>query len=155
MSIQQARSKCKDIGVRLENAGDTTEQLNRSNREVGVEEQAESEVDFQIHRVVPEERQTSTAKVCCEMCGNQFNSQWQLMEHLQRSTRCLEYDAECPGCGKYYKGEKGLSSHISRGGCSQSRVKELIQDSSHCLPQGYKSGSLTNQESPQCWFTPR
>ena len=59
LSIQQARSKCKDIGVRLENAGDTTEQLNRSNREVGVEEQAESEIDFQIHRVVPEERQTA------------------------------------------------------------------------------------------------
>ena len=48
-----------DIGVRLENAGDTTEQLNRSNREVGVEKQAESEIDFQIHRVVPEERQTA------------------------------------------------------------------------------------------------
>ena len=43
----------------MENAGDTTEQLNRSNREVGVEEQAESEIDFQIHRVVPEERQTA------------------------------------------------------------------------------------------------
>ena len=52
--MQQAQSKCKDIGVRLENAGDTTEQLNKSSREGGGQEQAESEIDFQIHRVVPE-----------------------------------------------------------------------------------------------------
>ena len=69
------------------------------------------------------------------------------MEHLQRSSKCIGYNTECLVCKRYFKGDRGLTQHLARSSCSSSLMElRQSQEPNHCIPNGSKSGSLTDQE---------
>ena len=54
----------------------------------------------------------SSVRSLCKCCFEEFSSELELLEHLQRSLRYVINDTQCVLCKRYFRGDSGLNGHL-------------------------------------------
>ena len=83
------------------------------------------------------ERITNSLRSSCKGCFEEFSSDLELLEHLQRSFKCVINDTQCVVCKRYFRGNCGFSQHLIRSNCQSIMLRQdpnaVLPD--HCLPK--------------------
>ena len=117
--------------------------------------QDSQDIDFSITKVgrkVYDRNETTANSVrsLCKRCFEKFSSELELLEHLQRSFKCVINDTQCVVCKRYFRGNHGLNQHLIRSNCQSIMLKKdinaVLRD--HCLPnKGSNPVSETGQNN--------
>ena len=79
----------------------------------------------------------NSVRSLCKCCFEEFRSDLEFLEHLQRSFRCVINDTQCVVCKRYFRGNRGLNQHLVRSNCQSIMLKQdpnaVFPD--HCLPK--------------------
>ena len=76
-----------------------------------------------------------------------FASQLRLDVHLRNHPECSDYVIKCAACGRAYKNEAGLRSHLGQTPECKTFSNEQDQDLDHGLPSGSNSEQLTGLDT--------
>jgi hypothetical protein len=116
------------------------------------EDNPTKDIDFQIEPVVS---YIEGGNWDCKVCSFKSNKEIDLLEHLQRSYKCMIRDTECNICGKCYKGRRGLDVHLSRSKCGQevelqSTEPQNITPTESTLTNQDKTHSVASRQQVEC-----
>ena len=101
--------------------------------------EGEDDIDFQIGVPVV---YIDEGTWDCKVCSFRSTKEAQLMEHLQRSYPCATRDTSCRGCGKYFKGQRGLKVHMGKSNHCKEVVPELTEKQNIIITES----ALTSQD---------
>ena len=76
------------------------------------------------------DRNEITASLC-KWCFEEFFSDLELLEHQQRSSKCVINDTQCVACKRYFRRNRGLNQHLVQSNCQSITLK---QDQNAVLP---------------------
>ena len=88
---------------------------------------------------------TENSRIVCKQCLRDFSSELEVMEHAQRSFKCVLLNKQCSICKRYFKGDHGLNQHLIRSKCQfEVATHDFLPD--HCLPN--KGSNPVTQTGP-------
>ena len=79
----------------------------------------------------------NSVRSLCKCCFEEFFSDLELLEHQQRSSKCVINDTQCVVCKRYFRRNPGLNQHLVQSNCQSITLKQdpnaVLPD--HCLPK--------------------
>ena len=104
--------------------------------------QDSQDIDFSITKLDGKaydnnETIVNSVRSLCKYCFEEFLSDLELFEHLQRLFKCVINDTQRVVCKKYFRGNRRLNQHVVRSNYQSIMLKQdpntVIPD--HCLPK--------------------
>ena len=79
----------------------------------------------------------NSVRSLCKCCFEEFRSDLEFLEHLQRSFKCVINDTQCVVCKRYCRENCGLNQHLVRSDCQSIMLKQGPNAAfpDHCLPK--------------------
>ena len=90
--------------------------------------QDSQDIDFSINKLDGKaydrnEAYANSVRSLCKRCFEEFSSDLELLEHLQRSFKCVINDTQCVVCKKYFRKNRGLNQNLIRSNCQSIMLK--------------------------------
>ena len=91
--------------------------------------QDSQDIDFSIAKLDGKaydrnEKIANSVRSLCKRYSEEFSSDLELLEHLQRSFKCVTNDTPCVVCKRYFRGYRGLDQHLIRSNCQSTMLKQ-------------------------------